>query len=160
MEVVFVTGSELSLFTKGFLPGDTLKERADLLTTPDRVRKHLAEVPARINAFLARAVAVVRARFGGTISYASLPFEGVDWTPFDVIASDAGYRSREIADRYRASIRAFDLRRSRYVGLPKTHLQHLGIATAINLVRLVAWLNGNPLAPTRVSAFERLSNAA
>jgi hypothetical protein len=106
-EVVFVTGSELSLFTKGFLPGDTLKERADLLTTPDRLRKHLAEVPARINAFLARAVAVVRARFGGTISYASLPFEGVDWTPFDVIASDAGYRSREIADRYRAGIRAF-----------------------------------------------------
>jgi hypothetical protein len=35
-------------------------------------------VPARINAFLVRAVAVVRARFGGTISYASLPFEGVN----------------------------------------------------------------------------------
>lgn len=57
-------------------------------------------------------------------------------------------------------VRAFDLRRSRYLGLPKTHLQHLGIATAINLVRLVAWLDGNPLAPTRVSAFERLYNAA
>jgi transposase len=42
----------------------------------------------------------------------------------------------------------------------KTHLQHLGIATAINLVRLVAWLNGAPLAPTRVSAFERLYQAA
>jgi len=57
-------------------------------------------------------------------------------------------------------VRAFDLRRSRYVGLPKTHLQHLGIATAINLVRLVAWLDGDPLAPTRVSAFERLYRAA
>ena len=57
-------------------------------------------------------------------------------------------------------VRAFDLRRSRYVGLPKTHLQHLGIATAINLVRLVAWLDGDPLAPTRVCAFERLYNAA
>ncbi len=57
-------------------------------------------------------------------------------------------------------VRAFDLRRSRYLGLPKTHLQHLGIATAINLVRLVAWLDGNPPAPTRVSAFERLYNAA
>ncbi len=57
-------------------------------------------------------------------------------------------------------VRAFDLRRSRYVGLPKTHLQHLGIATAINLVRLVAWLDGDPLAPTRVSAFERLYCAA
>lgn len=57
-------------------------------------------------------------------------------------------------------VRAFDLRRSRYLGLPKTHLQHLGIAAAINLVRLVAWLDGDPLAPTRVSAFERLYNAA
>jgi transposase len=46
------------------------------------------------------------------------------------------------------------------VGLPKTHVQHLGIAAAINLVRLIAWLNGDPLAPTRVSAFERLYQAA
>ncbi|GAC1314033.1 MAG: IS1182-like element ISGvi6 family transposase [Ktedonobacteraceae bacterium] len=57
-------------------------------------------------------------------------------------------------------VRAFDLRRSRYLGLPKTHLQHLGIAAAINLVRLVDWLDGNPIAPTRVSAFERLYKAA
>jgi transposase len=57
-------------------------------------------------------------------------------------------------------VRAFDLRRSRYLGLPKTHLQHVGIAAAINLVRVVAWLNGDPPAPTRVSAFERLYNAA
>ena len=57
-------------------------------------------------------------------------------------------------------VRAFDLRRSRYLGMPKTHLQHLGIAAAINLVRLVAWLDGDLLAPTRVSAFERLYKAA
>lgn len=57
-------------------------------------------------------------------------------------------------------VRAFDLRRSRYVGVPKTHLQHLAIATAINLVRLVGWLDGSPLAPTRVSAFERLYKVA
>jgi transposase len=57
-------------------------------------------------------------------------------------------------------VRAFDLRRSRYVGSTKTHVQHLAIATAINLVRLVDWFDGNPLAPTRVSAFERLYRAA
>ncbi len=57
-------------------------------------------------------------------------------------------------------VRAFDLRRSRSVGVPKTHLQHLAIATAINLVRLVNWLDGIPLAPARVSAFERLYKAA
>jgi hypothetical protein len=49
---------------------------------------------------------VVRERFSGEISYASLPFEGVDWTPFDFISTDAGYRSIEVADRYRDGIRA------------------------------------------------------
>ncbi|GAC1367002.1 MAG: hypothetical protein PVS3B3_18360 [Ktedonobacteraceae bacterium] len=39
-------------------------------------------------------------------------------------------------------------------------MQHLAIATAINLVRLIDWLNGCPLAPTRVSDFERLYKAA
>jgi transposase len=57
-------------------------------------------------------------------------------------------------------VRAFDLRRSRYIGLAKTHLQHLSIAAAINVVRLVAWLDGEELAPTNVSAFQRLYHAA
>jgi transposase len=57
-------------------------------------------------------------------------------------------------------VRAFGLRRSRYLGLAKTHLQHVGIAAAINLVRVVAWLDGDELAPTRVSAFQRLYAAA
>jgi transposase len=37
-------------------------------------------------------------------------------------------------------VRAFDLRRSRYLGLATTHLQHILIAAAINLVRVVACL--------------------
>jgi hypothetical protein len=106
-EIVLLTGSELSLFTVGFLPGDRLRDRLALLTAPDRLREVLAEVPARINDFLGTAVALVRERFGGKISYASLPFEGVDWTPFDFISSDAGYRSVEVAARYRDDIRAF-----------------------------------------------------
>ncbi len=36
--------------------------------------------------------------------------------------------------------RAFDLRRSRYLGLAKTHLQHLATAAAINLTRVASWL--------------------
>jgi hypothetical protein len=44
--------------------------------------------------------------------------------------------------------------------LAKTHLQHLGIAAAMNLVRVVAWLDGDELAPTRVTAFQRLYLAA
>ncbi|HEX6556055.1 MAG TPA: IS1182 family transposase [Ktedonobacteraceae bacterium] len=57
-------------------------------------------------------------------------------------------------------VRAFGLRRSRYIGLDKTHLQQVGIAAAINVVRIVAWLDGDRLAPTRLSAFQRLYHAA
>jgi hypothetical protein len=90
-EVVLLTGSELSLFTKGFLPGDTLKERLDLLAESHRLRELIPQVRARIHDFLGKAVEVVRDRFGGKISYASLPFEGVDWTAFDFISVDTAF---------------------------------------------------------------------
>lgn len=57
-------------------------------------------------------------------------------------------------------VRAFGMRRSRYIGLAKTHLQHMSIAAAIHLVRIVAWLDGEELAPTNVSAFQKLYHAA
>jgi transposase len=53
-------------------------------------------------------------------------------------------------------VRSFGMRRSRYVGLAKTHLQHIFIATAINLYRIVDWLNEVPLAKTRQAAFVHL----
>jgi transposase len=34
------------------------------------------------------------------------------------------------------------LRRCRYIGLAKTHLQHLISAAAINLARIANWVNG------------------
>jgi hypothetical protein len=52
------------------------------------------------------------------------------------------------------------MRRSRSIGQEKTHLQHVGIAAAINVVRIVAWLDGQSPAPTRRSAYERLYYAA
>lgn len=104
-QVVVVTGAELSLFTCGFLPGDTVDERLALLAAPGQLREPLGRVPSRINAFLGMAVSLVRERFRGKVTYASIPFEGVDWTPFDFVGVDA-YRSIEVAVRYRASIRA------------------------------------------------------
>ncbi|RJQ66906.1 hypothetical protein D5S17_34515 [Pseudonocardiaceae bacterium YIM PH 21723] len=102
--IVLTTGAELGLFLEGILPG-TLEERLALLTEPDRLRAEIPHVPARINAFLARAVTVVRDRFGGPISYASIPFEGVDWTPFDIIGVDL-YRTAQIADRFAEGVRS------------------------------------------------------
>ncbi|MBW0103512.1 hypothetical protein [Pseudonocardia sp. KRD291] len=107
-DVVFLTGSELSLFVGGFLPGDTFLDRAALLRAPDaaRLRECFATLPERFNAFLGRAAALARERFGGPISYASLPFERVDWALFDIVSTDAGYRSTESEDEFRAGIRA------------------------------------------------------
>jgi transposase len=41
--------------------------------------------------------------------------------------------------------RRFDLRRSRYLGLARTHLQHLLTVTAMNILRVIAWLRGEAL---------------
>jgi transposase len=57
-------------------------------------------------------------------------------------------------------VRAFDLRRSRYCGLAKTALQHVLTAVALNLIRTVHWLDGQPLAKTRQSSFVRLCRSA
>jgi transposase len=57
-------------------------------------------------------------------------------------------------------VRAFDLRRSRYMGLAKTHLQHILIATAINLVRVVAWLTSPRPQKRRATPFATLAFAA
>jgi transposase len=54
-------------------------------------------------------------------------------------------------------IRAFGMRRSRYIGHTKTHFQHEAIATAINIVRLNDWFALAPRATTRVSRFEMLA---
>jgi transposase len=56
-------------------------------------------------------------------------------------------------------VRAFGLRRARYVGLAKTRLQHVLTATAINLVRVNQWLQGKSPAQTRRSSFACLMTA-
>ena len=54
------------------------------------------------------------------------------------------------------AVRGFGLRRSRYVGQAKTHLQHVATAAAMNLVRMTEWLGGAELATTRRSKFRTL----
>lgn len=57
-------------------------------------------------------------------------------------------------------VRTCDLRRARYVGQIKTHLQHLVTASAINFMRVAELLDETPRAKTRSSAFERLYHSA
>ena len=57
-------------------------------------------------------------------------------------------------------IRAFELRQTRYIGLSKTHLQHILTAAAINIVRVDNWLTQTPLAKTRTSRFKAIKPRA
>jgi len=86
-----------------------------------------------------------------------------------VQAARAWYASEEGRQRYQCragvegtlsqGVRAFGLRQTRYRGLEKTHLQHIAIAAAINIDRLVAWLDARPRAKTRTSRFAALAPA-
>jgi transposase len=55
------------------------------------------------------------------------------------------------------AIRRCGLRQCRYIGHAKTHLQHVLTATALNLVRVAAWLEDTPRATTRRAAFAGLA---
>lgn len=58
------------------------------------------------------------------------------------------------------AVRATRLRRTPYPGQDKTRLANVLNATAVNLIRADAWLNGTPLGTTRVSHLARLDPAA
>ncbi len=54
------------------------------------------------------------------------------------------------------AVRRCGLRRCRYIGMAKTHLQNVLLATAINALRSAEWLTGRRPAQTRLDAFARL----
>ena len=56
-------------------------------------------------------------------------------------------------------VRGCELRYTRYRGREKTHLQHVATAAAINVDRIVAWLEERPRAKTRTSRFAALAPA-
>ncbi|MEV5414542.1 transposase [Thermopolyspora sp. NPDC052614] len=84
-------------------------------------------------------------------------------------AARAEQTSRDWLDKYkiragvegtlRQAIAVTGLRRARYRGLPKVHLEHIYSAVALNLIRLDAWWNGHPLDRTRTSHLARLELA-
>jgi hypothetical protein len=59
----------------------------------------------------------------------------------------------------RQAVAVTGVRRARYRGLAKVHLEHVFSAVALNLIRLDAWWNGNPLDRTRTSHLARLELA-
>lgn len=100
--VVFVAGAELSLMNPGFLAGRAIDERIAALRAD--LPGQIGLVTTRIRAFLDTAVKTIKTHFNGPITYASVPFERVDWDLFDIVSIDL-YRSAAIADRFAGDVR-------------------------------------------------------
>ena len=100
-EVILVLGCEISLFAKGFLPGDDTYARIDRIMAGDQeLFAAFATAPAKVTAFLKTAAAAARDKFGGRLTYASGLWEDIDWTPFDIVSVDA-YRDKDNAATFR-----------------------------------------------------------
>lgn len=68
------------------------------------------------------------------------------------------YRVRAgIEGTFSQTTRNTGMRRARYLGRRKTHLQHILSAAATNILRLVQWRHGVPFAKTRTSRFAALA---
>ncbi|WP_134321811.1 hypothetical protein [Cumulibacter soli] len=105
-EIVFVAGAELSLMNRGFIDGDDVNARiARLLTEPEGRVERLSELSEKLTKFLTRAVALIRERFRGPVTYAAVQFESIDWELFDFVTVEL-IRSAEVAEVFRDGVRA------------------------------------------------------
>jgi hypothetical protein len=57
-------------------------------------------------------------------------------------------------------VRTMGLSRSRYLGLRKTHLGHVAIAAAINVIQLMSFLRGEAPEQIRISPFKQVMQQA
>ncbi|WP_322770356.1 hypothetical protein [Frankia sp. Cr1] len=96
-QVVLSVGSELTLFMAGIVKGDSVFQRLEHSSFWEHIRSGTHNGP--LNAFLAEANERVRQVFHGSVTYASVPLEAVDWSPFDIVGVDL-YRDARLRDRF------------------------------------------------------------
>jgi hypothetical protein len=102
-QLVFCVGTESSLFTCGIVPGRTVNQR---IASIRRAGLRSGPYAQPLQAFLAEASGKVRKVFRGPLTYASTPFEVVDWSLFDFIGVDH-YRNSKVEHRYAERIRPY-----------------------------------------------------
>lgn len=93
--LVFSVATESTLFMRGIISGRTFQRRLANAHREIRARRHVAP----LREFLAQATRDVRRVFTGPITYASLPFEPVDWDLFDIVGVDH-FRDARAEPRY------------------------------------------------------------
>jgi hypothetical protein len=103
-QLVFSVGSEATLFMSGIVEGNSVFERLEHPSFWEHVRSGDHNEP--LNAFLAEANDCVREVFRGSVTYASVPFETVNWSPFDFVSVDL-YREARIREGFADILRRF-----------------------------------------------------
>lgn len=82
---------------QGIVPGRNVVQRLGNPANLEFLKAGRHNAP--LNEFLAKATTAVRAVFGGSLTYASLPWEAVEWSAFDFVGVDH-YRAAQIRDQY------------------------------------------------------------
>jgi len=112
----------------------------------------------------ARAQCTTAARNGRTLRLRPRPVHQATTAARTEQASDTWRRKYRIRAGIEGTIaqatHVTGIRHARYLGLPKTRLEHNTAAAAINLIRLDAWWTGQPLDRTRTTHLQRLDLAA
>lgn len=99
------------LFRESFdlvVPGANYVERIQTMVNSALLAGQPAspeELERRFNAFFGRAAAAVRDSFASPVTYASGPWERVDWSHFDIVGVDL-YRDASNRSSYRERVRA------------------------------------------------------
>lgn len=108
-EVVLVTGCELTAFCQGFIEGAGYRDRLQAMVTGDVAWwTTLLQVMPRFSGYMERVAESVRPLFGGRLSYASGPWEPIDWAPYDIVGVDAyraAHNAHDFADELRAQFK-------------------------------------------------------
>ena len=100
--VTLNVGCELTLFTRGFLPGATFLDRTRWLLW---LLPFLPIVNLRLNRHLEDVVRVARTHFDGPVTYSAGAWESVRWAPFDLVGVNL-YRDRWNSRTYGEDLRA------------------------------------------------------
>jgi hypothetical protein len=98
--LTFSVGNELTLFMRGIVPG---RDHAQRSRSP-RLREIALSGQDTLRAFLAQAASSVRRVYSGPVSYSALPFERVNWDPFDVVGVNYYRQQAPGTDQYLAKL--------------------------------------------------------
>jgi hypothetical protein len=96
-KLVFSVGSELSLFSQGMIEGKNVFDRISRPSFWGDIMAGKQNAP--LNAYLSNLSEAAMKSFRGPLTYFSLPFEAVDWKPFDFFGVDH-YRDAQNKDSY------------------------------------------------------------